>query len=69
MLNVIFHNIVCFFSKTLTFNNIPWPPNDPNKRPFKYMQIGLNSPGIIDEPFTERVNFWLNLNLENYDES
>lgn len=33
-----------------------WMPVEPNE-PLKYLEIGKN-PAMIDEPFTERVNFW-----------
>jgi len=41
---------------TLTLGNVQWKPVDPNK-PFKYLDIS-RTPSLIDEPFTERVNFW-----------
>ncbi|CAL8090398.1 unnamed protein product [Orchesella dallaii] len=41
---------------TLTLGKVQWKPLDPSK-PFKYLDIS-RTPSIIDEPFTERVNFW-----------
>lgn len=35
---------------------VRWRPTEPGK-PLKYLHIGKIA-AMIDEPFTERVNFW-----------
>lgn len=53
-----------FCSYPLRFRNATWYPSERNGK-LQYLQIDAN-PKMIEEPFTERVNFWKSLNIQNY---
>jgi carboxylesterase type B len=46
-------------NNSLQFRNVNWPRVDSSdgRIPMKYLRLDLK-PEIIDEPFTERIQFW-----------
>ncbi|CAL8090407.1 unnamed protein product [Orchesella dallaii] len=49
---------------TLKFQGHKWNPQSASNKSLKYMKIEPNSPGFIDEPFTDQVRLWDELNIE-----
>ena len=54
--------VAIFRRVPLKFHNVSWAPLEPRENKVRYMDLNVKNPAMIDEPWTDRVNFWKALN-------
>ena len=52
--------MVCARRVPLSFHNVSWQPLETreNNKVLRYMDLNVKNPAMINEPWTDRVNFW-----------